>query len=408
MKNKLVFCLFLLLSCVSIFAMDRTFVALGGEEIGFSAEEIAHLNSKLLNGLFEELSSGDCGSIPVDINPETLEFIKKLLNSDDKDTVLEFSSFSQNNDWTDLINALEYLQAEELLNYVIEWMSHHVDFTRFNGSNICTKELLSLRLLLIARLSGHILPSSVFQGALSGVLCAIAPDNSFVVTRKYETLKIWRLNEEGKIIGSQILNNYEYFHSVAVASDGSFVMAVSNFMVRVWFLDRKRKIIGEDVLGRERPFHARVIGLDGPFLIRASRQYPDIKIWSLDFEQNVGGMSHYGASDWVEIPLDSSLIIIGRAAAAKIRKRISVDDLQNLTLSQLLFIFKLGQSKRSIDLRREPKALEVTYESLPQKLKQKLRGHIIEKSIWDKIKRPCLCATLLGGASYLAYKLLKK
>ena len=605
MKNKLVCGLFLLLSCASTFAMEPgtssvTF-ATSRETVTFSPEEVAGLNSRLLQGLFGELSGGDCGSIPVDINKETVEFIKKLLNSDDKDTLLGSSCFSQNNDWTDLINALEYLQAEELLNYVIEWMNHHIDFTRFNGSNICTRELFSLRSLLTKKLPGHILSNSlvrtsfishdflaveaqdssfivttkdrllniwrldeehnvigdpgtfdqspIWGSALSGTSLAIAPDNSFVViewdngrgviwrldgahhiigdpqilnhdgwvkkvvvapdssfvvtassdhTAKIwrlneahellgepiilhhdamvgavaiaydnsfvvtasldHTAKIWRLDEDHNVIGDpEILNhNYSVF-LLALAPDNSFVVTESDHRAAIWRLDEEHKVIGApQILNHNGLINKFVVASDSSFVVTASSDRT-VKIWRLDEDRNVIGdprtLNHDGyvnslalASDssflltgaydhtkiWkldedrnvigdpaiftqeslpISIAQDNSFVLTQSGRGGGIRIHKGIEDLSNLTIPELLFVFKLlGQSHEVIDLRCESKELKMIYESFPQKLKQRLRAHVRERSFWDKIKSPCMWGALIGvgGFSYLAYKLLNR
>ena len=240
---------------------------------------------------------------------------------------------------------------------------------------------------------------------------AIAPDNSFVVTASFDhTAKIWRLDEEHHVIGEpEILNHDGEVNKVVVASDSSFVVtASSDDTAKIWKLDEEHHVIGEpEILNHEAD--SLIVASNNSFVVTGSFFGHAIKIWRLGEDRKViGGPTILTLeSDPLLIAHDNSFVLTRYAPGIGIHKGIK--DLQNLTTSQLLFIFKLvGQADGVIDLRRESKALEVIYESFPEKLKQRLSGHIIERSLWDKIKRPCLCAALVGGASYLAYKLLKK
>ena len=306
MKNKLILYLFLLLSCASACAMDSSaipdsvsFITSDRCNVALTRDELSRLKSNLLGGLFEEISylSEDIHLGNVDVIH--FNFLKRLINEEDKDVVL-FSYKEKFACWDDLLDVLQYLEMSEWLTFVCKWIVDHEDFSSFDGKKIIRGKSVFLQSLadeLIKKLSSSKLAwrllsdESVLRerrGSRSGVSCvAVAHDDSFIATGSNNgTVRIWRLNEDHKLIDDYpiVLRGHSRgVCSVAIAHDDSFIVTGSwDGSARIWRLNEDHKLIDDRSieLADHRGFIVIAIAHDDSFIVTGSDF--GAKMWSLD------------------------------------------------------------------------------------------------------------------------------
>jgi WD40 repeat protein len=340
MKKLLLIFLFTLLSVSSVFAMGSsvTFISSDGKEIAFSELELAVLNSGLLKGIFEEYSSDERAVIPVDIDLESLEFIKELLSADDEGRLL--AEYSKKDNWTDFVRGLDYLQATDLLKYVFNWVDLHVDFSKFNGSNLFTKGSFFLRSFLIEKIQksmwclSSLRKNQIITKIPYECRCvAVAPNNSFIVAggsvaEGGGAATLWKLNEAFEPVEKFFLDGHaKTVSSIAISSDSSFVVTGSDRTVRIWKLNESHELVGEQVLLRhEGGVNSVAIASDNSF-IAVAVDGGKVKIWTLDENHEPIGeslASHYlhagPRPTVVAISSDSTFIAVGLERVVEVWK----------------------------------------------------------------------------------------
>jgi hypothetical protein len=253
-----------------------------GIKVTLSHDELCKLNSNLLNGLLEEFADLS-QEIPLSIIDERIfSFIKCLLNEDDKEVALH----SYEGDWSDILTALEYLDASELLHEVCEWVSLHTNFSLFDGKNIFSRFLkdgrfcASLNDALYKKLTSEIefynvekmgrVPYKikhlddemyVSQGQVGFIdapgvqitryidflndfdSCYVARDHSFVVTKKAGEAKLWNLRD----LSATLILPHHAVRFVFIAPDSSFIVTVSDHEKKLWRLNEDRTLNGEPI-----------------------------------------------------------------------------------------------------------------------------------------------------------------
>ncbi|KKP95207.1 MAG: Protein kinase [candidate division TM6 bacterium GW2011_GWE2_36_25] len=265
-----------------------------GVEVEFSPSEVRRLDSRMLNDLLGEFGEKLDEAIPLkDIDVATLTIIKNILEKG-----LDKTLSSYKDDWSYLIDALEFLGATKLLDDVCTWVAKNCDLTKFDSTNMFSTFIKQRRVCY------------PLQKALARRLCStecalktvcknpiileryawfsvVAPDNSFIVTASANnTVKIWRLNEEREVVGEPIIlaGHTGMIYSLAIAKDNAFIVTgSSDRTAKIWRLDENLELAGEPITLSE---HTRAIGSvaiakDNSFIVTGSGDRT-AKIWRLN------------------------------------------------------------------------------------------------------------------------------
>ena len=250
----------------------------------------------------------------------------------------------------------------------------------------------------------------------------IASDNSFIVTRSTDkTARIWRLNEEHKLVGESIALDYDRWNvgvsSVSLAIDNSFIVTgLTDGSVRVWNEDFSSFRLWRLADGHTDNIRSVAISSDNSFVVTGSNDRT-AKIWRLNEEHERVGEpitleGHQDLINSVAIARDNSFVVTGSGdRTVKIWRMLKVDAVE-LNLSQILLLLKLATSPSKIDFTKETVEIQTIYESLPENLKRifdRCNDTTLTK-IWKTIKNPKVFIPTVAGigtAAWLVYKFMK-